>query len=100
MEQFYIPTLTKEDKEIYFDKIESKHLHKVLRKKIGDGITIVNGVGYRFEGTLTSVHDKQCTAVVNQYEKITSDPYHLHLYIAPTKSNDRMESFVSEVNEE
>ena len=33
MEQFYIPTLTKEDKEIHFDKIESKHLHKVLRKK-------------------------------------------------------------------
>ena len=33
MQQFYIPTLTKEDKEIHFDKIESKHLSKVLRKK-------------------------------------------------------------------
>ena len=33
MQQFYIPTLTKEDKEFYFDKIESKHLSKVLRKK-------------------------------------------------------------------
>ena len=99
MQQFYIPTLTKEDKEIHFDKIESKHLSKVLRKKIGDGITIVNGVGYRFEGTLTSVHDKQCTAVVNQCKKITSDPYHLHLYIAPTKSNDRMEWFVEKATE-
>ena len=99
MEQFYIPTLTKEDKEIHFDKIESKHLHKVLRKKIGDGITIVNGVGYRFEGTLTSVNDKQCTAVVNQCEKIPSDSYQLHLYIAPTKSNDRMEWFVEKATE-
>ena len=99
MEQFYIPTLTKEDKENYFDKIESKHLHKVLRKKIGDGITIVNGVGYRFEGTLTSVHDKQCTAVVNQCEKIPSDSYQLHLYIAPTKSNDRMDWFVEKATE-
>ena len=54
MQQFYIPTLTKEDKEIHFDKIESKHLSKVVRKQIGDTITIVNGVGYRFEATLTS----------------------------------------------
>ena len=45
MQQFYIPTLTKEDKEFHFDKIESKHLSKVLRKKSGDRITIVNGFG-------------------------------------------------------
>ena len=99
MQQFYIPTLTKEDKEIHFDKIESKHLSKVVRKQIGDTITIVNGVGYRFEATLTSVHDKQCTAVVNQCEKIASDPYHLHIFIAPTKSNDRMEWFVEKATE-
>ena len=99
MQQFYIPTLTKEDKEIHFDKIESKHLHKVLRKKIGDVITIVNGVGYRYEATLTSVHDKQCIAVVNQCKKVSSNPYHLHLFIAPTKSNDRMEWFVEKATE-
>jgi len=99
MQQFYIPTLTKEVKEIHFDKIESKHLSKVLRKKIGDGITIVNGVGYKFEAKLTSVHDKQCTAVVDQCEKIATDPYHLHLFIAPTKSNDRMDWFVEKATE-
>ena len=99
MQQFYIPTLTKEDKEIHFDKIESKHLYKVLRKKIGDEIRIVNGVGYRFEATLTSVHDKQCIAVVNQCKKVSSNPYHLHLFIAPTKSNDRMEWFVEKATE-
>ena len=32
MEQFYIPALTKGQRN-HFDKIESKHLHKVLRKK-------------------------------------------------------------------
>lgn len=99
MQQFYISALTKDEQEVYFDKIESKHLSKVLRKKVGDPITIVNGHGYRFEASLRSVHDKRCIAVVHQCEKIASDPYHLHVLIAPPKRIDRMEWFVEKATE-
>ena len=99
MQQFYMSALTKEEQEVYFDTIESKHISKVLRKKVGDPITIVNGHGYRFEASLRSVHDKRCIAVVHQCVKIASDPYHLHLLIAPPKRNDRMEWFVEKATE-
>lgn len=99
MQQFYIPSLSKHDNEIHFDKNESKHISKVLRKKNGDPITITNGIGYRFKATLTSVDHKICTATVNQCIEINPDPYRLHIYIAPTKSNDRIDWFVEKATE-
>ena len=99
MQQFYLSTLSKDDREIHFDKNESKHLSKVLRKKVGDSITITNGVGYRFSATLSHVNHKLCTAIINQCVEISPDPYQLHVFIAPTKSNDRMHWFVEKATE-
>ncbi|MDG1685562.1 MAG: 16S rRNA (uracil(1498)-N(3))-methyltransferase [Flavobacteriaceae bacterium] len=99
MQQFYLSSLSKNDTEIHFDKNESKHLFKVLRKKIGDSIAITNGAGYRFMATLTSVDHKTCTAAIVHCEEISPDPYQLHMYIAPTKNNDRMDWFVEKATE-
>ena len=43
MQLFYNSRIDKDTKEISFDKIESKHIVKVLRKKEGDQIFIMNG---------------------------------------------------------
>ena len=51
MQQFYLSSLTKNDKEIHFDKNESKHIYRVLRKKVGDSILVTNGIGDRFLAT-------------------------------------------------
>ena len=99
MQQFYLSSLNKDDTEIHFDKNESKHLSKVLRKKVGDSIAITNGVGHCFSATLSKVDYKACTAIVNQYEEISPDPYQLHVFIAPTKSNDRLDWFVEKATE-
>jgi 16S rRNA (uracil1498-N3)-methyltransferase len=99
MQQFYLSTLSKNDAEIHFDKNESKHVSKVLRKKVGDLITITNGIGYRFSATLSHVDHKACTAIINQCVEISPDPYQLHVFIAPTKSNDRMDWFVEKATE-
>lgn len=99
MQQFYLSSLSKNDTEIHFDKNESKHLFKVLRKKVGDSIAITNGAGYRFMATLTSVDHKTCTATIVHCEEISPDPYQLHMYIAPTKNNDRMDWFVEKATE-
>ena len=86
MQQFYLSSLNKDDSKIHFDKNESKHLSKVLRKKVGDSIAITNGVGHRFSATLSHVDHKACTAIVNQCVEISPDPYQLHVFIAPTKT--------------
>ena len=99
MQQFYLSSLSKNDTEIHFDKNESKHISRVLRKKVGDSITITNGIGYRFSATLSNVNHKTCTAIINQCVEISPDPYQLHVFIAPTKSNDRMEWFVEKATE-
>jgi 16S rRNA (uracil1498-N3)-methyltransferase len=99
MQQFYLSSISKNDTEIHFDKNESKHMSRVLRKKVGDPITITNGVGHRFSATLSHVDQKACTAIINQCMEISPDPYQLHVFIAPTKSNDRMDWFVEKATE-
>ena len=99
MQQFYISSLSKDDTEIYFDKSESKHIFKVLRKQVGDSVIITNGVGCRFSATLIDVNHKACMATINQCIEISPDPYYLHVFIAPTKSNDRMDWFVEKSTE-
>ena len=71
---------------------ESWHCAKVLRKKPGDIITVIDGNGNMFTGALEIVNEKNCTV------KISTGPitqtvrnYHLHLVVAPTKQIDRIE---------
>ena len=99
MQQFYLSNLSKNDKEVHFEKSESSHISRVLRKKVGDKIIITNGLGYRFSANLSHVDNKTCTAVIKEYFKISPEPYHLHVLIAPTKSIDRMEWFVEKATE-
>lgn len=82
-----------------FDKSESRHIAKVLRKNIGTQITITNGKGLEWKGEITSILNQKVVA-----RKITSLKHsykkkHVHLAIAPTKSNDRMEWLIEKITE-
>ena len=77
MQQFYLSSLSKNDTEIHFDKNESKHMSRVLRKKVGDPITITNGLGYRFSATLSHVDQKACTGCHLPMRKIPGCIAHL-----------------------
>jgi 16S rRNA (uracil1498-N3)-methyltransferase len=79
---------------------ESWHCAKVLRKKTGDKIQLIDGIGNFYEGVLEIVSDKKCTA------NVTSGPilqdkrnYYLHLAIAPTKQIDRIEWMIEKAVE-
>jgi 16S rRNA (uracil1498-N3)-methyltransferase len=79
---------------------ESWHCAKVLRKKTGDNIQLIDGIGNFYEGVLEIVSDKKCTA------NVTSGPilqekrnYYLHLAIAPTKQIDRIEWMIEKAVE-
>lgn len=82
-----------------FDKSESRHISKVLRKNVGSQITITNGKGLEWKGEITSILNQKVEA-----KKITSLTHsnkkkHIHLAVAPTKSNDRMEWLIEKVTE-
>lgn len=99
MNLFYQPHITPEVSEINFDKEESRHINKVLRKNEGDILYITNGKGDRFKSEIISSTPKKCIALVNQVSKEDALPYKLHLAVAPTKLNDRFEWFLEKATE-
>ncbi|MCI2227640.1 16S rRNA (uracil(1498)-N(3))-methyltransferase [Polaribacter sp. MSW13] len=100
MQLFYNSELSKETKQITFDKIESKHIVRVLRKKEGDVLKITNGKGFLFDAEISFANDKRCAAVIiNVEEKQKPWNYYLHIAIAPTKNNDRIEWFLEKATE-
>ena len=95
MQLFYNSEISLETKQITFDKIESKHIVRVLRKKENDILKITNGKGYLFEVKINFANDKKCLAdIIAVKEKKNPRNYYLHIAIAPTKNNDRIEWFL------
>lgn len=99
MQLFYNPDISELSHEIIFDKDESRHISKVLRKKEGDILKITNGRGLFFESEIISATQKQCTAKILKSEEAAPLPYYLHLAVAPTKLNDRYEWFLEKATE-
>ncbi|TDQ27769.1 16S rRNA (uracil(1498)-N(3))-methyltransferase [Tenacibaculum caenipelagi] len=100
MQLFYNPNLIATSKEITFDKDESRHIIRVLRKKEGDILLITNGNGLLFSAEIIVGNDKKCLARIIKFEeKSRTRNYYLHVAIAPTKNNDRFEWFLEKATE-
>jgi len=100
MQLFYNPSLAKDTKLLSFDKVESRHIIKVLRKKEGDLLQITNGNGLLFEAVIFEANEKHCSVTITSIsEKPKSHPYYLHIAIAPTKLNERFEWFLEKATE-
>ncbi|TXD48737.1 16S rRNA (uracil(1498)-N(3))-methyltransferase [Polaribacter sp. IC073] len=100
MQLFYNSEISTETQQITFDKIESKHIVRVLRKKEGDILKITNGKGYLFDAEINFANDKRCSAlIIKAEEKPKPWNYYLHIAIAPTKNNDRIEWFLEKATE-
>jgi len=99
MQLFYLPEI-KIEKEIQsFGKDESRHLHKVLRKSVGDEINITNGKNKLFRGEITLISKNNCEfKILNSINK-NSLPYSLHIGISILKSNERFEWFLEKSSE-
>ena len=99
MNLFYQPSIDQNTLQITFDKEESRHIVKVLRKQEGDLLHITNGRGLLVQSTLISTHPKQCIAAIIDKQTKQKLPYELHLAVAPTKLNDRYEWFLEKATE-
>ncbi len=100
MQLFYNPHINSLTEQFTFDKIESRHIVKVLRKTEGDSLLITNGKGALFNVEILIANDKKCTVKIISEEKKSSPwNYYLHIAIAPTKNNDRLEWFLEKATE-
>lgn len=99
MQLFYNPNISETSDFFSFDKEESKHIIKVLRKKDSDILYVTNGLGYLFKTEITLGSDTKCTVKIVSFEKLEAPKYHLHIAVAPTKMNDRFEWFLEKATE-
>lgn len=99
MQLFYNPEISEDAENFYFDREESKHIIKVLRKKEGDNLFVTNGLGFLFKTEIILASDSKCQVKIVSSEKGEALKYHLHLAVAPTKMNDRFEWFLEKATE-
>lgn len=99
MQLFYNPDIDESTESFSFDKEESRHIIKVLRKKDSDILHVTNGLGLLFETEITLASDNKCIVQVLSIIKSPEPKFHLHLAVAPTKMNDRFEWFLEKATE-
>ena len=99
MQLFYNSEIKNGDSNFFFDKEESKHIVKVLRKKESDKIFITNGLGYLFESEIILASEKKCEVKIIKETFQQSDTFYTHIAVAPTKMNDRLEWFLEKATE-
>lgn len=98
MNIFYTPNITTET-SFTLEEAESKHAIKVLRLNQGDTICLVDGKGTFFDAQIANAHPKKCeVSIINKRTEENTKPY-LHIAIAPTKNNDRLEWFTEKATE-
>lgn len=99
MELFYNENLSVNDESLIFGSEESRHLSKVLRKKVGELIRVTNGKGLEWKGQITSTESRKAAVKKTEATLHQNKIVPLHIAITPTKSNDRLEWFLEKATE-
>lgn len=97
MQLFYQPNISNRDH--FLDAEESRHCVKVLRKREGDDITIVDGKGGTYKAVILEANSKKCTFTIKEAVNEGFKNYSVHIAIALTKNSDRIEWFVEKAIE-
>ena len=97
MNLFY-SNFNKSDSDIILDEIDSKHLSKSLRKKVGDIIRITNGSGLEVKGEIIRLGKNIKVNVINKI-KHKKEGVSIHIAISPLKNPSRFEWFVEKSTE-
>ncbi len=96
MHLFYSPNIAQAST---LSKEESHHAVRVLRLKEGDQFKALDGVGGEYLCELTSLNKNACEfSILESVQHETEFP-HIHIAIAPTKNNDRLEWFLEKCTE-
>lgn len=99
MQLFYNANIDQNTTQFTLDREESKHVFKVLRKTIGDQISITDGRGNLYLGTINHITSNRCDLDIAFAKAYPPLSHHLHIAIAPTKMNDRLEWFLEKATE-
>ena len=97
MNLFY-SNFNKSDSDIILDEIDSKHLSKSLRKKVGDIIRVTNGEGIEIRGEIIRLGRNIKIKIINKIKHRKKD-ISIHIAMSPLKNPSRFEWFVEKSTE-
>jgi len=80
-------------------KEESHHASKVLRLKVGDQIKVMDGIGTIASAKISEQSKNSISFEVLKKIQFQKSEILLHIAIAPTKSNERIEFFLEKCTE-
>lgn len=94
---FYAPDASRSDE---LPEDEAVHCIRVLRLQPGDGIHLTDGCGGFYRAEITTVTNKRCCFNVLDVRRPEKEwNGRLHLAVAPTKHNDRIEWLAEKATE-
>ncbi|HEX8545761.1 MAG TPA: 16S rRNA (uracil(1498)-N(3))-methyltransferase [Cytophagaceae bacterium] len=96
MHLFYQPNI---ESEGILDENESSHAIKVLRLKVGDFISILDGKGKILKSVITKADFRKCEVSIKEETFTPPSLFWNCIAIAPTKNADRTEWFVEKAVE-
>ena len=98
MEIFYAYEI--EAGQALLDSDESAHCVRVLRHRVGDEVTVVDGIGNMYRCRLSDDSPKGAAAkIMETVPGWGGHSYSLNMAVCPTKNNDRFEWFVEKATE-
>ncbi len=98
MQLFYDPAVGEGNYQLREE--EAKHAFRVLRKRPGDVLDLVDGRGGWFKGTVVSIDKRSCVLGVSLVgREARRADFSLQLQFAPTKNMDRIEWLVEKATE-
>ncbi len=98
MQLFYSSVIA--GNEIILDENDSKHAIRVLRLGIGHKVQVVDGNGGFYTAEISLADQKRCRLSIIEFQKeFGKRNFNLHIAIAPTKNNDRLEWFAEKATE-
>ena len=98
MELFFSDDI--QDARIRLDPEESAHLVRVLRHRVGDEVSVIDGRGTLYHCVLELADARGAEVRIMRAEPgFGAHPYHLTMAVCPTKNIDRYEWFVEKATE-
>lgn len=84
----------------FLDEQESSHCVKVLRHKVGDKLSVIDGQGNLFNCEIIVANQKKVEFnIISKIEGYGAHSYYLHMAVAPPKNIDRFEWFTEKSTE-
>ena len=87
-----------EDEFIVMNEIDSKHISRSFRKKIGDNIRVTNGLGCLCNAEIIE-RGKKIKVKIKSIEKFEAPNLSIHIALSPLKNISRFEWFVEKATE-